>query len=443
MISETKSGQGDIAIRDGVIEEVGFRIRRDTREEIDARGLHCFPGVIDMHVHFNDPGRAHWEGWATGSAAAAVGGTTSVAEMPLNASPPTLTAAAFDAKVAAATGASYTNFALWGGLTPVNLGDMAALAERGVIGFKAFMSNSGIDDFLAADDATLREGMLRAADLDLPVAVHAEDEALTAQLTAAARAAGKTGVRDWLETRPIAAELEAIGRALALAVETGCTLYVVHISSAAGAQMVKDALASGISVYAETCPHYLHFTAEDVEDRGALLKCSPPLRSHEERDKLRAALRQGLFDVIGSDHSPAPPEMKQADDFFDVWGGIAGAQSLLAAMLTDYVVAHHNKELRGLMEMLSRTPAEILGQVAKGDIAPGMDADLVLVDLQRVFTLGEDDLRYRHSQSPYVGFPFRGRPVRTLLRGVTIARDGVVVGPPQGRLLMPDPELHH
>lgn len=195
VVSHSTAGQYDVSIGDGRIQEVGGPIASESVEEIDAAGLHLFPGVIDMHVHFNDPGRAHWEGWSTGSRAAAVGGTTTVAEMPLNASPPTLDVAAFDAKVAAATGASWIDFALWGGLTPLNLDSMGELAGRGVIGFKAFMCNSGIDDFLAADDATLREGMLRAAGLGLPVAVHAEDEALTRRLTTAARAAGGTSVQ--------------------------------------------------------------------------------------------------------------------------------------------------------------------------------------------------------------------------------------------------------
>jgi allantoinase len=366
-----------------------------------------------------------------------VGGTTAVAEMPLNASPPTLDTAAFDAKVAAAAGTSFVDFALWGGLTPVNLDQMDELAGRGVIGFKAFMCNSGIDDFLAADDATLREGMLRAADLELPVAVHAEDEALTSRLTAHARAAGETSVQAYLASRPPDAELTAIARAIELAAETGCELYVVHISTVAGVKLMRDAAARGIPVRGETCPHYLLFTEDDLLARGAPLKCSPPLRSTGERDALAALVRSGLVDVLASDHSPSPPELKAHEDFFQIWGGISGCQSLLSAALSAGGGAQSKTELSLTTEMLSRNPAVLLRQSLKGDIRTGMDADLVLLDLGQAFALAESDLRYRHQVSPYVGYPLRGRPVRTLLRGVTIAQDGNIVGRPQGRLLTP------
>ncbi len=436
-ISGILPGKNDVAILDGKIAEIGPRMHGHAREEIDASGLHLLPGVIDVHVHFNDPGRAHWEGWATGSAAAAVGGTTTVAEMPLNASPPTLDATAFDAKAAAAAGTSWVDFALWGGLTPVNLDQMGELAGRGAIGFKAFMCNSGIDDFLAADDATLREGMLRAAALELPVAVHAEDETITGRLTADARAAGATSVHAFLASRPPEAELTAIARAIDLAAETGCELYVVHISTTAGVQLVRDAAARGVSVHAETCPHYLLFTADDVASQGAPLKCAPPLRSAQERDALSEMVRTGMIDILASDHSPSPPEMKTHKDFFQIWGGIAGCQSLLSASLSSGVGAPTNADLVLLADLLSRNPANLLRQPHKGEIRAGMDADVVLVDLAQEYTLAESDLRYRHPISPYVGFPLRGRPVRTFLRGMTIVQDGNVVGRPQGRLITP------
>ena len=233
----------DIAVSDGVIVDVSPEVASRPREEIDARGLHVFPGVIDVHVHFNEPGRTDWEGWRTGSAASAVGGATAVAEMPLNAHPPTLDGPSFDAKRAAAEATSYVDFALWGGLTPVNLDCMEELAARGVIGFKAFMSNSGIDDFPAADDATLREGMRRAAALGLPVAVHAENDALTTTLAAQAIAAGHVSARDYLASRPAIAEIEAIARALLFAEEMGCALHVVHVSTARG--VATDRRGSG------------------------------------------------------------------------------------------------------------------------------------------------------------------------------------------------------
>ena len=226
----------DVAVSGGEIVEVTSEIAGSAREEIDARGLHVLPGAVDIHVHFNDPGRTEWEGWATGSAACTVGGTTTVAEMPLNANPPTLDGPSFDVKRKAAKASSRVDFGLWGGLTPANLERMEELTERGVIGFKAFMSSSGIDDFPMADDATLFTGMQRAAALGLPVAVHAENDTLTAALAARAIATGRDGARDYLASRPAIAEIEAIVRAILFAEETGCALHVVHVSTGAASR---------------------------------------------------------------------------------------------------------------------------------------------------------------------------------------------------------------
>ncbi|HEX8913578.1 MAG TPA: amidohydrolase family protein, partial [Humisphaera sp.] len=224
--------QLDVAVDGGRIVEVAEDLAGPAKEEVDASGLHVFPGLIDAHVHFNEPGRTDWEGFDTGSAALAAGGGTCFFEMPLNAHPPTLDGASFDLKLAAALRNSRTDFALWGGLTPANLDKLEELADRGVVGFKAFMSNSGIDDFGRADDLTLYRGMQIAAKLGLPVAVHAESEELTSRLTAEARAAGRTSVRDYLDSRPIIAEVDAIRRAIAFAQDTGCSLHIVHVSSA-------------------------------------------------------------------------------------------------------------------------------------------------------------------------------------------------------------------
>src|SRR5215203_6603532 len=255
----------DVAVSGGKIIEVSPEIMGAARDEIDARGLHVVPGVVDVHVHFNEPGRTDWEGWATGSAACAVGGTTTVAEMPLNAHPPTLDGPSFDANHKAAETSSHVDFALWGGLTPVNLDRMEELASRGVIGFKAFMSNSGIDDFPRADDATLFAGMQRAAALGLPVAVHAENDQLTTVLAAKAITSGRVTARDYLASRPAIAEIEAIARAVLFAEETGCALHVVHVSTGRGIAEIAAARARGVAVTAETCPHYLVFDEDRSE----------------------------------------------------------------------------------------------------------------------------------------------------------------------------------
>ena len=430
--------RADVAVVDGTIVEVSPEIPGPAREEIDARGLHVLPGAVDIHVHFNEPGRTEWEGWASGSAACAAGGTTAVAEMPLNALPPTLDGPSFDAKRAAAEATSRVDFALWGGLTPINLDHMHELAGRGVVGFKAFMSSSGVADFPAADDVTLCEGMRRAAGLGLPVAVHAEDDALTASLAAGAIAAGRTGPRDYLASRPVMAETQAIERAIALAEETGCALHVVHVSSGRGAALIASARARGVDVTAETCPHYLLLDEEDLERLGAVAKCAPPLRSPTEIASLWDALRRGEIAIIASDHSPAPPEMKVGADFFQIWGGISGCETLLATTLT---AAHHEREipLATLAAVLAANPAHRLRLARKGQIARGFDADLVLVDLGVTTHLESNDLHYRHRQSPFVGMRLAARPRRTILRGKIVAANGKLVGPPRGRLLTPAP----
>ena len=428
----------DLAIQGGATVEISPEIPGSARDEIDARGLHVLPGVVDIHVHFNEPGRTDWEGWGSGSAACAAGGTTTVAEMPLNAHPPTLDGPSFDAKRAAAEASSIVDFAFWGGLTPINLDRMEELAGRGVVGFKAFMSSSGIADFPAADDATLRTGMRRAAALGLPVAVHAEDETLTSSLAARAVAEGRTGPRDFLASRPAIAEAEAIARAIVIAEETGCALHVVHVSTGRGVALAAEARARGVEVTAETCPHYLVLDEDDVERLGAVAKCAPPLRSSSEVAALWAALARGEIAIVASDHSPAPPELKTGADFFQIWGGISGCQTVLATMLSAGF-GEREIPLATLAEVLATNPAHRLRLAAKGQIAPGFDADLVLVELGSAAVLAADDLHYRHRQSPFVGMTLAGKPRRTIVRGETVVINGELTGAPRGRLLAPAP----
>ena len=432
IVADDGTEEADVAVLDGQIVAVGRELGLTATEEIDASGLLVLPGVVDAHVHFNDPGRADWEGFATGSAAVAAGGGTCFIDMPLNAHPPTVNAAAFDAKLVAALGSSLTDFAFWGGLVPSNLGDLADLAARGVVGFKAFMCPSGIDDFAYADDATLREGMARAAELGLLVAVHAEDAELTRRLAAAATG---TGWRDFVASRPVEAELEAIARAIAIADETDCSLHVVHVSSGRGVRLVADAKSRGIDVTCETCPHYLLFMEDDLDELGAIGKCTPPLRPREESDELWAELAAGSIDLLASDHSPAPAALKTGDDFFATWGGIAGCQSLLPALLPE--ARRRGVALERLVDAVTATPAERLGLPGKGRLDPGYDADFSLVDLETQGPLRADELQYRHPHSPYVDRLPHARVRRTVLRGETIWLDGHRVGAPAGRLVRP------
>lgn len=429
--------QADVAIAEGRIAEVAPEIEGTSREEWSAGGLHIFPGVIDAHVHCNEPGRTNWEGFATGTAALAAGGATLFFDMPLNSHPPTVDAAGFDLKLEAAQQSSLVDFGLWGGIVPGNVDRLEELAERGVVGFKAFMSNSGIEDFPACDDLTLYEGMAKAAKLGRIVAVHAESEALTGALAKRAVSEGRTGVRDYLESRPVVAELEAIGRAILYAGETGCSLHIVHVSSGRGVQMVAEARLRGVDVSCETCPHYLALTEEDVESLGAIAKCAPPIRTQEEQDALWRSLADGTLPMVASDHSPAPPEMKANTDFFQAWGGISGCQSLLQILLTDGY-EKRNLPMIDIARITSDYVARRFGVwPQKGHLGVGADADLTLLDLGSSAVLQKDELFYRHKHSPYVSKSLRGRIVRTLVRGVTVFREGKIVSGPVGRLVKP------
>jgi allantoinase len=422
-----------LGIEEGRIAAMAPELSGPARDTIDARGLHLFPGVIDAHVHFNDPGRSAWEGVSTGSAALAAGGGTCFIDMPLNSSPPTLDAPSFAAKLAACRGAARTDFALWGGLTPGNMDQMEALAECGVVGFKAFMANSGISDFPCCDDASLYRGMRIAARLGLPVAVHAENDAMVGVLAAEARAAGRTAAAHYLSSRPIAAEAEAIARAMIFAAETGCRLHVVHTSSARGVRLIRAAASAGAcDVTCETCPHYLLLSETDVLAIGARAKCAPPLRPEPERARLAALVAEGQVDTIGSDHSPSPPDMKQSPDFFQLWGGISGVQTTLRALLTLEV------DLPLAARMLSDNVARRFRLPGKGGLRIGADADCTLVDLADSPIVEAGELLDRHRLSPYVGRALRGRVMRTLVRGRTVFKDGALVGEPLGRFLRPD-----
>ena len=393
--------EADVTIEGESIAAIGHDLG-SAREEIDARGLHLLPGMIDAHVHFNEPGRTDWEGWATGTRALAAGGATACIEMPLNAHPPTIDGAAFDAKAEAARASAQVDFALWGGLVPGNLDRLDELAERGVVGFKAFMCDSGIEDFPAVDDEVLEAGMQRAAALGLPVAVHAERPSRL-------RAPAGTTWRDFVASRPVEAELEAIEVALELAERTGCSLHVVHVSSGAGVALVAAGEAT-----CETCPHYLTLTEDDLETLGTRAKCAPPLRPAAERDALWEHLGAGRIAFIASDHSPCPPELK-AGDFTAAWGGIAGAQATLGLLL-------ERLPPQTVAALTSANVAERFN-LPKGRLEPGADADLVLVDL-RERTVPE--LQDRHGLSPYAGRPLP-RIVRTWVRG----------GAARGRLITP------
>lgn len=431
----------DVGIAEGKVAQLAGRIREDAVKTIDAHGLHVFPGILDAHVHFNEPGRTEWEGIASGSAALAAGGGAWFCDMPLNSTPPVLDGATFAEKRRLAEQKSFTDFSLWGGLVRGNLDKLGELRDAGAIGLKAFMCDSGIEEFPAVTDATtLRTGMKRAAEIGLLVAVHAEDEALAKKLTDAARARGATDARSWLATRPVEVELAAIKLALELAGETRCALHIVHISSPEGIALVSNARRAGVDVTAETCPHYLLLNEGAVITQGAPAKCAPPLRPEGTRQRLWQAVRGGGVDTIGSDHSPAPPEMKTATDFFDIWGGISGIQHGFPLLISEALKqgGPDGPTLPLLARLLAANVAQRFKLSGKGRIAAGFDADLTLLDLEAEHIMANDELLYRHRQGPYAGRKCRVRVIRTFVRGVeTAGEGGIAPGAPRGKFIQP------
>jgi allantoinase len=423
----------DVRIVDATIAEIGPALPSGGgAEEIDATGQLVLPGVFDAHVHFNEPGRAHWEGFATGSHALALGGGTSFVDMPLNAAPPTIDRASFELKRAAGEASSRLDFALWGGLVPGNLDRLGELADCGVVGFKAFMIESGIADFPGVDAGVLRAGMKIAAGLGLPVAVHAEDAAIVGERTAVIKAAGRSDVRAFLDSRPVESELEAVRVALDLAGETGCALHVVHVSAPEAIAMIADAKSGGLAVTAEVCPHHLLLDESAMFAHGAFAKCAPPLRPAATREGLWREMLAGRVDCIGSDHSPAPPDRKQGDDMFAVWGGIMGCQHGFLLLLD----ALGNEQLAAAWEFVSSRPAARFGfGDRKGRIAVGCDADLIFVERTEPREIAADELRTRHRTSPYIGEKIRSRVARSLLRGREVPLDAQGLQPGGGRFL--------
>ncbi|MDX2079722.1 MAG: allantoinase AllB [Terrimicrobiaceae bacterium] len=424
-----REGLRDIVIEDGVIAEIPLTVSGGFDDEFDAGGGWVFPGFVDAHVHFNEPGREEWEGLQTGSRALAAGGGTVFVDMPLNSSPPVLDREQLDRKRAVAGHKSITDFALWGGICPGSVENIHEMADGGAVGFKAFLCPSGIDEFPASDPTTLRRGMELARQFRLPVSVHAEDPALL-------RPAGSDrSLRGFFHTRPKASEVSAIRLACELAGETGAKLHVVHVSCAEGLNVIHSAKKAGVDVTAETCPHYLLFDEDQAEKIGARAKCAPPLRSAADVDALWQALFSDRIDTLGSDHSPAPPTMKTGDDFFKIWGGISGCQHGLVTWLGEL---HHRRpdRLAFAADRLAAEPARRLQFGGKGRLEPGYDADLTFLEFGP--PAPPQPALYRHPIHLYEFSRPRCRVHHVLRRGEWIVRGGrPVEGCRPGRFLQP------
>ena len=433
-------GPASIHIADGRI----VRVDEDRSERsIDVGDLVISPGIVDTHVHVNEPGRTEWEGFDTATRAAAAGGVTTIVDMPLNAVPATTTVEALEAKRRAARGRVHVDVAFWGGVVPGNAGELDALVDAGVRGFKGFLAPSGVDEFPAVDEADLRAALPILARRDVPLLVHAEDPAcLTTFVSSVTHSTPPThpthsthpthqSYQAYLATRPAQAEVAAIRLMIRLSREFGVHVHIVHVACAEGVDEIARAKADGVRITAETCPHYLTFAGGDVRDGATEFKCAPPIRDAADRDALRRALHSGALDLVATDHSPAPPSMKCAGDFMKAWGGIASLELSLAAVWSSAAT-----DVRQLAAWMSEAPAALAGLAArKGRIAAGFDADLVVWDPDAEWTVDPSRLQQRHKLTPYAGRGLRGAVRATYLRGERVWDDGALTRAAGGILL--------
>ncbi|GGJ67100.1 allantoinase AllB [Deinococcus aquiradiocola] len=415
--------QTGLGIQDGRIAFIGDDPPK-ARTRLKADQLVLLPGAVDLHVHFSEPGRGHWEGWAHGSRAALAGGVTTVVDMPLNAVPATVNPDAFALKRGLGEQKSVVDFALWGGLIDDNLSELGALHRCGVTGFKAFMLDTADASFPYVPDGLLIDGMQQIAALDAVLAVHAENTALIAHRTARLRAAGQDDARAWLTAHDELQELDAVRRALLFARHSGCDLHLVHLSTPEAVDAVLNAQRDAQAVTSEVCAHHLLLTDQDFVQGGAEFKCAPPLRSRQATDGLWEQVLAGQVNVLASDHSPCPGEDKAVSDIWRAWGGINGVQVLLPLLLSEGVLAR-GLPLHELARMLCHAPAVRAGIAhRKGSLKVGLDADLVLASLRAPWTLRADDLQSRHPHSAYVGHRFGAQVLSVYQRGVQTVSNG-------------------
>lgn len=402
---------------------------------VDAGELAVLPGLVDSHVHVNEPGRTDWEGFSTATRAAAAGGITSLVDMPLNAIPPTTTAEALRQKQSAASLQCFVDVAFWGGVVPGNDREIEALLRGGVCGFKCFTIESGVDEFPAVSMEQVRRALEILAPTGAPLLVHAEHPDPVEEAEASAGNSDPREFTSFLSTRPARAEIQAIEMLAELAAETGGWVHIVHLAAADAVDILERARARGVRITAETCPHYLALSAEDVPRGSTEYKCAPPIRRRDNRDRLWSALERGSIEMIVSDHSPCTPALKElkAGDFLCAWGGISSVQLSLPVTWTE--AAARGASLQTLARWMSTAPAELAGLPGKGALAPGYDADIVFFDPDASWAVDPARLYHRHPITPYAGRRLRGVVEKTFLRGELICDRGQVTAEPSGQLL--------
>jgi allantoinase len=432
-------GPASIHIRDGRIAAINGRGGAPAVDEIiDVGDAVIMPGLVDAHVHVNEPGRTEWEGYTTATRAAAAGGVTTLVDMPLNSIPPTTTRAGFEAKIAAARGQVWIDVAFWGGVIPGNAPELRPMFEAGVRGCKCFLIHSGVDEFPNVTEADLCIAMPELAALGTVLLVHAELPGPVESAAALLAESDPHLYQTFLHSRPRAAENEAIALMIRLSRETGARIHIVHHSSSDAIPLLREAKASGVPITVETCPHYLTFAAEEVPDGATEFKCCPPVRERENREKLWAALREGVVDLVVSDHSPCTPQLKQREtgDFMRAWGGIASLQFGLPVMWTN--AQARGFEIRDLSEWMSSRPAQLAGlSERKGALQPGYDADFVIWNPEAAFRVEPSIIQHKHKLTPYDGMTLRGVVESVYVRGQKVFENGQYSAEPLGQLLIP------
>ena len=402
----------------------------------DVEDLAVMPGIVDTHVHLNEPGRTEWEGFATATRAAAAGGSTTLVDMPLNSIPPTTTREGFAAKRAAAHGQCAVDVGFWGGVVPGNASELAGLVTDGVRGFKCFMIDSGAPEFGWVGESDLTPAMRAMIGLGVPLLVHAEVAGPIDAAEAALLGADPRAYSTWLRSRPQAAEEQAIALVARLCGDTGVRTHIVHHSAASALPMIARLRASGLPLTAETCPHYLHFVAEKVPDGATAFKCAPPIREAANREALWRALADGTLDLVASDHSPCSPSLKkmEAGDFVAAWGGVAGLQLALPVIWSE--AKRRGFALTDIARWMSAGPSRLAGFTGtKGAIAVGYDADLVVFGADEEFVVTPELIQHRHKVSPYIGETLSGVVHATFLRGQAIWDAGHILANDYGALL--------
>ena len=432
-----KIGAATLHVRGGVISALGGW--NDVIENVplvDAGDSVVMPGLVDSHVHINEPGRTDWEGFETATRAAVAGGVTTLVDMPLNSIPPTTTLENFQAKLAAASGQCWVDTAFWGGVIPGNTKDLQSLTEAGVRGFKCFLIHSGVDEFPNVSEADLNEAMPELARLKSVLLVHAELPEPIENAAIELQGANATDYQTFLQSRPRVSENEAVALMIRLCRATGAKIHIVHHSSADALPMLKAAKKEGLPLTVETCPHYLTFAAEEIPDGATQFKCCPPVRERENREQLWAALADGTIDMVVSDHSPCVPALKlmEKGDFMEAWGGIATLQFSLPVMWTQ--LKKRGFGLAELTRWMSIAPAKLAGlDHRKGRFETDFDADVVIWNPEKEFEVEPAMIHFKNKITPYAGMTLSGVVEATYLRGAKKFENGEFIGEPSGLLL--------